>query len=250
MTLGTGHMHKHDADDLGLVPFHDYAVLDMKEDPVTRIRWLFVKNPWSEGPIWRRFLKDDTDQSSSSDGDFDAASDSDDSSEQVPKAARKSKADGESSGTFWIDLNSLFINFSSVYLNWNPKNFDYHQNIHFTWNIADRNSNTTFLDHPQFAVQNQSDISVPVWVLLERHDRQRMRHLTQEDPWGNKTEDPKRYISLYYYRDSGGKRVFLRQEATKKVCTLPSELVCTNQPEVAVCRYISDSATYQRSASW
>ncbi|RPA86391.1 cysteine proteinase [Ascobolus immersus RN42] len=229
MTLGTGYMPKYVADSLGLVPLHDYAVLNMKEDPETRERLIFVKNPWSEGANWRTY-ESDGDSSSSSDRDFDAGSDDDynddddddddddsdrSDGENNSISARKANKD-DSNGTFWIDLNSVFIHFRSVYLNWNPKNFEFRRDHHFTWNTASRKSDTTFLDHPQFSIHNRSKFAVPVWVLLERHVGERQRHPTEEDPWGNLTEGPKRYISLYAYEASEGKRVILPGEATSK----------------------------------
>ncbi|KAG0041034.1 calpain 7 [Podila clonocystis] len=45
VTIATGHMPDEDADRLGLVPTHAYAVLDLKE--VQGLRLLQVKNPWS-----------------------------------------------------------------------------------------------------------------------------------------------------------------------------------------------------------
>jgi calpain-7 len=219
MTLGTGYMPKHIADRLGLVPLHDYAVLDMKEDPETRERLLFVKNPWSEGANWQGYESEE-DSNSSSGGDFDADSDDEASEEDSTSALKRKVKEDENHGTFWIDLNSVFIHFRSVYLNWNPNNFEVRRDYHFTWNTASRKSNTTFLDHPQFAIYNRSKYEVPVWVLLERHVGERQRHPTEDDPWGNLTEGPKRYISLYAYELSRGQRVILPREATAKVYQL------------------------------
>src|SRR5437667_2925559 len=50
-TLGTGRLTCREEAELGLAGEHDYAVLDMKA--VGDHYLLLVKNPWSEGTVWK-----------------------------------------------------------------------------------------------------------------------------------------------------------------------------------------------------
>ncbi|KAL7271784.1 cysteine protease [Rhizina undulata] len=85
ITLGTGRMVRREELELGLVGEHDYAVLDLKEENGTRM--ILVKNPWSEGTVWRgapaEFSSDeDDDEDDNGDSeDEDEDDDDDDDSE-------------------------------------------------------------------------------------------------------------------------------------------------------------------------
>ncbi|KAF9338076.1 calpain 7 [Podila minutissima] len=109
-----GHMPDEEADRLGLVPTHAYAVLDLKE--VQGLRLLQVKNPWShkrwKGPFshldadhWTSELKAEL--------NFDqfAALKNDD-------------------GIFWIDYESVCTTFDTIHINWNLETLTHRAVIH------------------------------------------------------------------------------------------------------------------------
>lgn len=114
VTIATGHMPDEEADRLGLVPTHAYAVLDLKE--VQGLRLLQVKNPWShkrwKGPFshldadhWTSELKAEL--------NFDqfAALKNDD-------------------GIFWIDYESVCTTFDTIHINWNLETLTHRAVIH------------------------------------------------------------------------------------------------------------------------
>src|SRR5437763_10896997 len=57
ITLGTGKLTRKLEQSQGLVGEHAYAVLDLKQADDRRL--LLVKNPWSEGLVWKGCLTDD-----------------------------------------------------------------------------------------------------------------------------------------------------------------------------------------------
>ncbi|KAF9976702.1 calpain 7 [Actinomortierella ambigua] len=114
VTIATGHLSDEDADRLGLVPTHAYAVLDLKE--VRGLRLLQVKNPWShkrwKGPYSHLDAKHWTDELKA-ELNFDQLS--------------ALKTDD---GIFWIDYDSVCTNFDTIHINWNLETLNYRAVIH------------------------------------------------------------------------------------------------------------------------
>ncbi|KAG0239688.1 calpain 7 [Actinomortierella wolfii] len=114
VTIATGHLSDEDADRLGLVPTHAYAVLDLKE--IRGLRLLQVKNPWShkrwKGPYSHLDAKHWTDELKA-ELNFDQLS--------------ALKTDD---GIFWIDYDSVCTNFDTIHINWNLETLNYRAVIH------------------------------------------------------------------------------------------------------------------------
>ncbi|KAI9724800.1 MAG: hypothetical protein M1812_000076 [Candelaria pacifica] len=203
ITLGTGKMNPQEEEGLGLASEHDYSVLDVKELDGNRL--LLVKNPWSEGTVWKSGF-----------GGSNTSSNKETDTSNTP-LMQDQKSVGASSellapGTFWIDFNGVMQNFESVYLNWNPCLFSYRQDAHFTWNLAvGRGYAGCFANNPQYGVGSRA--GGVVWVLLSRHFKtgeDRPEQSNKPRLAINKVHPG--FISLYAF-DNDGKRVLLSDGA-------------------------------------
>ncbi|KAF8929585.1 calpain 7, partial [Dissophora ornata] len=173
VTIATGHMADEEADRLGLVPTHAYAVLDLKE--VQGLRLLQVKNPWShkrwKGPFshldadhWTDELKREL--------NFDqfAALKNDD-------------------GIFWIDYESMCATFDTIHINWNLETLNHRAVIHALWpcNYGPKQDNYNLGYNPQFTIATnvKGSRSCGIWLLLSKHI--------------TKTEENRDYITLHVF---------------------------------------------------
>lgn len=175
--VGTGSMSTKQASSLGLIPDHDYSILDLKEiaDPITgTVRNIaLIKNPWMDSDNSRvaSFL-----------------SLSQDNSPPCPK------------GSFWITFESICLRFNSLYLNWDPELFPHSKSFDFLWNT---DSLKTYFDtqllsaNPQSKITNTSVHENVVWCLVNEHF--------------SETGSINGYIALTLY-DGEGKRVYASNE--------------------------------------
>ncbi|KAF2220068.1 hypothetical protein BDZ85DRAFT_204999 [Elsinoe ampelina] len=183
ITLGTGKFSAKTEREIGLASEHDYAVLDLREEQGQKL--MLVKNPWCEGSTWtgsrpRR-------PSTTTQLDEDA----------VPSSRDLLNADSQMSpGTFWMDLNTVTQHFESIYLNWNPGLFKHREDIHFTWDLENRNSSGTYVNNPQFSFSVHSGGTA--WLLL-------CRHFCSE----RQTHHSSAYLKLSLY-DANGSRILLK----------------------------------------
>jgi hypothetical protein len=136
-TLGTPALSVEEETTLGLVSEHDYAVMDLKEEPGGRL--LLVKNPWRDSVVWKGVGS---------------------------SATAKSTAE-KLTGMFWMPLEDVVQNFDSLYLNWNPSLFKHRQDHHFTWDVPGKDVTSALAENPQYTVRSKT--SDPIWVLLCRH---------------------------------------------------------------------------------
>ena len=181
-----------------MVGNHDYAVIDLQE--VDDQRLLLVKNPWAGGTIWKGPLWHN--------GQVEGVLDAGD--------ARISKHGRLGVGTFWIDLNDIFLNFESMYLNWNPDMFSFREDVHFNWEMSTpRMPRGSFRNNPQFEVRSEN--GGIVWLLLGRHFEEVERR-SRCQPEGLPEDLPvisgsgHGFICLYLF-DNDGEKVFLSDGA-------------------------------------
>lgn len=182
ITLGTGRTTKREERELGLIGEHDYAVLDIKENGGDRM--MLVKNPWTEGTVWKGIPADYNNEEELGFGTLEQGIDN---SRQTPLQP----------GVFWISLENISRNFASIYLNWNPSLFTHRQDTHFSWDLSAQISETSFGKNPQFALKNPSSNPVTVWIHLARH----MGLSTARNCDVHRSG----YISLYLFDDAGQK---------------------------------------------
>ncbi|RUS32309.1 LOW QUALITY PROTEIN: hypothetical protein BC938DRAFT_475762 [Jimgerdemannia flammicorona] len=200
ITIATGELTDADADAIGLVPTHAYAVLDIRE--TLGRRFLQVKNPWSHkrwtGPF----------------SHMDAAS-------WTPELMRALDYDYRTAaqkddGIFWIDFDSMCANFDSIHMNWSPELFKYKSSIHSSyclWTELPGHIQTMAIEYgpkerrynPQFSLEVTVNDPKPaaVWLLLSKH-------ITIK-------EENKDYITLHLYAGTNGERVFYPGNPMKEV---------------------------------
>ncbi|KAJ5921685.1 hypothetical protein N7454_009159 [Penicillium verhagenii] len=180
LTIGTGKLTELEQQGLGLVSEHDYAILDMRE--VNGRRQFLLKNPWAGAePTMKSTSTASTNQNST--------------------------ASPLSPGTFWMDCEQVLQNFEHLYLNWNPGQFKYREDIHFTWDLSQgRVIAGCFVKNPQFSIY--SETGGKVWLLLGKHFKT-ANHQTFEGMGG---QDSQGFISIYIFQ-ADGKRVSLSDGA-------------------------------------
>ena len=202
ITLGTGKLTPNEEEGLGLAGEHDYAVINMRE--IEGQKLFLVKNPWSEGTVWKGHIHCSSDAVGNAQRSQDLC---------IPEMPVTRTFDTESlaPGTFWMGLNDIFQSFESLYLNWNPGLFSHREDIHFKWNLSgSSNPDGSLVTNPQYKVC--SSIGGTVWILLSRH-------FISRDDKSDKGKSPPNcntvdcgYISLHGF-DSDGERVFSSDEA-------------------------------------
>lgn len=198
--MGTGRLTEKEEQGLGLAGEHDFAVLDMVE--IGEHRLVLVKNPWSKGTTWKGFLPWNS---------MDESSDLPDNhgtlSEHLKKTLRNT--DSLEPGTFWMDLNSIFQSFESIYLNWNPGLFSYRQDTHFSWDLVKHHSAAgCFFSNPQYSVSTK--VGGTVWLLLSKHFR--TIQLSGDSDLESSVQRDVGFISLYAF-ESEGRRVIQSEGA-------------------------------------
>lgn len=171
--IGTGNLSGEETETVGLVPNHDYTVIDMKVDENTGQRIMLVNNPW----------KKDTRGETSS----------------IPHIALEDRTD-VGDGDFWIDYHSICLWFQSIYLNWNPNLFPYKEHTHFLWNqeAFQRSQDTkTFITYPQYTITSSSDQETLVTLLLSKHFFNNPNQ--QTDDYSDADAEDNGFISLTLY---------------------------------------------------
>ena len=197
--MGTGKLTSNEEEGLGLVGEHDYAVIDMKELQGQQL--FLVKNPWSEGTVWKGHLH------RALDGNAKGLQDLCISDVPVTSTGTGSLTPG----TFWMGLNDIFQSFDSMYLNWNTGLFTHREDVHFKWNLAGGGSHEgLFVSNPQYTLC--SSVGGTVWVLLNRHFTSRNDRSDKGSSHSITGDVENGFISLYAF-DNTGKRVFTSDEA-------------------------------------
>ncbi|MCJ1457446.1 cysteine protease [Mycoblastus sanguinarius] len=206
ITMGTGKLTQCEEEGMGLAGEHDYAIIDMQEHKDQKL--FLVKNPWSEGTVWRGHVYRGN-----------AKVESGQALEGLCRKDKLSASDLKASslapGTFWMGLNDVFQSFESIYLNWNPGLFSHREDIHFQWDLSKENSpEGSFGSNPQYEVR--SGIGGTVWLLLSRHFSPTIQGRAEGQRSGKSTDIADHgFISLYTF-DSDGERVFLSDNANMR----------------------------------
>jgi calpain-7 len=185
ITVATGPEEEDLLDDMGLVPAHAYAVLDLRE--LYGLRVLKIKNPWSHCR-WKGRL-------SHLDREY-----------WTPELLEELeydllKAQEKDDGVFWILYEDLLEYFECFNVNWNPELFPHSQVIHTRWKTDKGPKKDTYNIgyNPQFSlrVNGVSETeTTPVWVLITKHRL--------------KTEVNQQYFALHVYEDNGGQSASYR----------------------------------------
>lgn len=148
------------ADAVGLVTGHAYAVLNVMESS-NGTRLLQLKNPWAHKGWKGRFSSKD--DSSWNDTSFQA--------EMGYDARKAAKYDD---GVFWICWDDVLRYFQNFHLSWNPELFSHRTVMHGLWPKSQGPAQDTYAigENPQYIVEI-SDIALEknpsLWILLSRH---------------------------------------------------------------------------------
>ncbi|KAI9741018.1 MAG: cysteine protease [Cirrosporium novae-zelandiae] len=194
LTLGTGKISTEEETHLGLVPDHDYAVLDVCI--VHGQPRALIKNPWANATRQNGGRTQNNKRFNTFTKDLEESLPSDE-----PRI----------SGTFWVTSFEIFQHFEYLYLNWNPKLFSYCENVHFTWDLTDiMVVRSSFNDNPQYAIS--STTGGTVWLLLNRHFK---TNEGRSSPFGGHPSQETGFISLYAFQRHG-QRVFLSDNAMRR----------------------------------
>eukprot|EP01084_Bolivina_argentea_P008901 16650_1 len=173
ITLSSNKMTEEDADIVGLVPTHAYAVLRVEK--LGNHKFMLIKNPWAEKRWKGRF----------------SAQDDKNWTPQLRKALNynPNKEKQFDNGIFWMCLEDVMQYFSAVFLNWNPELFKYKITQHGYWSkkIGPKNDSYNLGYNPQFTLdveyiyeedineekkeekKEDDNISGSVWILLSKH---------------------------------------------------------------------------------
>ncbi|KAI8807885.1 hypothetical protein BJ742DRAFT_811118 [Cladochytrium replicatum] len=154
VTIATGPMSDEEADNLGLVQNHSYAVLDIQEECGCRL--VLVKNPWNRkrwtGPYspfdkihWTPELKKAL--------NFD-------------QLGALQKDDG----IFWLSFDSILNIFYSIHVNWNPRNFSCQTILADNWieNPSIISDKFNISSNPQYKLE-VADWNDDVTLVLSHH---------------------------------------------------------------------------------
>jgi calpain-7 len=183
ITIGTGKLSKREQKHLGLAAEHDYAVLDMQD--TGGIRKLLIKNPWSDGDVWKGASAFVATPENEEEGGLLAS---------MEQLSTTSKSGTLAPGTFWMNLGTVFQHFENLYLNWNPGLFTHRQDYHFFWDLSTQQPMAgSFHSNPQFSVTCPQSGSL--WLLLNRHFR--------TGDYQSKDKVPHGFISLYLFNKKG-----------------------------------------------
>lgn len=200
-TIATSPMNETEADRLGLVPSHAYAVLSVRE-VLGGQRFLLVKNPWRR-KSWR--------------GPYCAA----DTARWTPALCQAlgydpRAAQKKDDGVGWIAWADVRKYFSSIFLNWRPGLFSHKTTHHALWpkEQGPPNDMFSYSQNPQYLLKvdkskasSSSSSSSSVWLLLSRHVTQSRDELSESNSTisSNGSNSGGDYLTLHVYKSDVGK---------------------------------------------
>jgi len=206
ITLSSRKMSDEEADQLGLVPSHAYAVLRVEK--LGNHKFMLIKNPWASKRWKGRF----------------SANDDKNWTPQLRKALnynpnREKQFDN---GIFWMNFEDVRQHFSAVFLNWNPDLFAFKITQHGFWSkkVGPKNDSHNLGYNPQFTLDvdlsqspserkenDESRVGGSVWVLLSKH----MENSKREE------QDKHDFLTIHCYDENTvntrDRRVFHRGDA-------------------------------------
>ncbi|TDH72771.1 hypothetical protein CCR75_004070 [Bremia lactucae] len=222
ITMSTGDITKQEGKEIGLVPVHVYAVLNVYEltdysQNGRKIRLLLVKNPWRKMSWKGPFSRHDKAR-------WDGAIGHELRAYQRQFYATENpiieKADGlQDQGLFWIDFESVKYYFENLYMNWNPELFPYKEVHHEHWpfELGPVNDSFTLGFNPQYTLIFRKNgplegalaaaTSCTMWILLSKHVNVIQRGTENSN---------QQCLTLHVYRGTPGKRVFYNHCAVSR----------------------------------
>ncbi|KAL8999463.1 MAG: hypothetical protein Q9169_001668 [Polycauliona sp. 2 TL-2023] len=224
----------------GLVSEHDYAVIDLRE--CDQKAMFLVKNPWSGGGEWLAYTQNTREDRSSHHVE---RRQDEVSNTTLDKNLDKYLQHAEP-GTFWMDIHDIFQNFGSMYFNWNPGLFSYKEDIHFSWDLTQRNGRWASTgNNPQYRIYSKAGGTV--WLILSRHLRSSDRTSRNDVLKADAVDNGYVSISLYHGR---GHRVYLTDGLSTRSPYVDSlnTLLKVDLPEAHRCTVVVSEQELNRSS--
>ncbi len=195
-TVATSALGEAEAEALGLVPTHAYAVLAVKE-VLGGQRFLLLKNPWRR-KAWH--------------GPYCAA----DQARWTPALCQALGYDPRAAqraddGVFWVSWADVRRYFGSIFLNWRPGLFAHRTVTHALWpqSQGPRNDMFSYAQNPQYILRVDKAAGptrdpASVWLLLSRHVTQ-----SRDEKGDGAGEEGGDYLTLHVYKVQGeeGQRI-------------------------------------------
>ncbi|PWN53961.1 hypothetical protein IE53DRAFT_383488 [Violaceomyces palustris] len=190
ITAGTGKFEDDERSWKGLVPSHDYAVLELRE--VGSLRYVLLMNPWSRALVERPEIALRHPPSS------------------WTQEMRESLSEGSdaSKGNFWVTWDDLCSYFDSIYLNWSPDLFSHSLSAHSIWKGTEEGQSfhgKSVGQNPQFRLKienrGSSQELTEVWLLLVRH----LKDKTKET----------HYMALHVFEHEEQRRIYQPRSGVK-----------------------------------
>lgn len=207
-----------EADALGLVMGHAYAVLSVVE---TRkgVRLLLLKNPWAQKSWKGRYSCHD--KVSWADPEL-----------RKELGYNPELAAKKDDGVFWISWKDILRYFRNFHLSWNPSLFRFQTTVHSFWakNMGPLDDSFNVGENPQYVV-SLSDAAIKkhatLWVQISRH-------VTKQEQEGAESSD---FLTVHIHRTSSPQeRVWYPGKSGN--CVLTGAY--TNSPQVLVRYDIAD----------
>ncbi|KAL8681742.1 MAG: hypothetical protein Q9186_002130, partial [Xanthomendoza sp. 1 TL-2023] len=197
ITLGTGKISEYEERNTGLISEHDYAVINLQQEDGKSM--FLVKNPWSKGGGWTAIAKEDPEHTSGDPTERDPHSNA---------ASGENVQDGNlrdpKPGVFWMNINDVFQQFESLYLNWNPGLFSYKEDTHFSWDLTRRDGQWASLaGNPQYVIHSEAGDTV--WLVLSRHLKSSDQTTGQAEKTSSAGAMDTGFISIDLHHDRGDK---------------------------------------------
>ena len=175
-----------EADSLGLVTCHSYAVLDVVQSS-TGVKLLQLKNPWQRKSWKGKYSAYDKGSWKINGLKEEVGYDPD-------------EAEKHDDGIFYIGWDDVLEYFNNLQLSWNPRLFAYRQCLHGLWPETQGPKDDSFNvgENPQYILQlsDQAVAKKPtVWVLLSRH-------VNKQEQEGEEVKD---FLTIHLVRNSSKK---------------------------------------------
>lgn len=172
-----------EADSLGLVTGHAYAVLQVFQAR-DGTRLLEMKNPWASKSWTGKYSPQDKESWANY-------------TLRAEVGYNPDLAGKKDDGIFWISWEDVLRFFQNIQLSWNPALFHHHAVTHDFWpgNQGPQNDTFNIGENPQYVLVLSNEAiakSATVWVLLSRH-------VTKQEQDGADVDD---YLTIHLLRNN------------------------------------------------
>ena len=201
-----------DAERLGLVMGHSYAVLSVIETS-SGLRMLQLKNPWALKGWKGRYSRHDV-------------AGWNDKALRTEVGYDPDKAKHQDDGVFWICWDDILNYFQNFHLSWNPFLFRFRTTTHNKWPRDQGPKDDTFNvgENPQYILSLSDEAirqNATVWILISRH-------VSKQEQEGGDVSD---FLTVHVHRNKGHRETIWYPGKSGNCCLTGAY---TNNPHVLV----------------